>query len=217
MQARPLAIALLLASTSCTSDQERAPTAPTTAGAPAGVAPAATDAKPEAASAAAPVGKTVDAGGIQFGEPEGWKRETPTSPMRKLQYALPRAEGDSEDASLVVFHFGTGQGGSVQSNLDRWVSQFEQPGGAPSSDAAKVSTRRVGEIAVTDVDLGGTYVAETTPGSGVRHNKPGWRMLASILESGQSAWYVKLVGPAATVARWEPSYRRFTSEVRTTR
>ena len=218
MHARPLVLVLLLVPASCSSESERGASA--TQGAPAagassaGAAPSAGT----AASAAAPgAATTVDAGGLVFVEPEGWQRETPTSAMRKLQYRLPRAEGDAEDASLVVFHFGPGQGGGTQSNLDRWASQFEQAGGASSDDAMKVSTRRVGDLAVTDADLSGTFVAETMPGSGNRQRKEGWRMLASIVESGPNAWYVKLVGPAATVARWEPSYRRFTTEVRPAR
>lgn len=218
MQARSLAIALLLVPVSCGSEGERgtpaASAAPGSASASSGAASTATSAP---AAAATSEGKTVDAGGILFVEPEGWKRETPTSAMRKLQYTLPRAGGDAEDASLVVFYFGPGQGGGIQANLDRWASQFEQPGGGASTDAMQVTTRKAGEFAVTDAALSGVYVAETTPGSGVRLRKEGWRMLASILESGQNAWYVKLVGPAATIAHWEPSYRRFTSEVRTTR
>jgi hypothetical protein len=39
--------------------------------------------------------------------------------MRVAQYQLPAAEGDTEAASLVVFYFGAGEGGSVQANLDR--------------------------------------------------------------------------------------------------
>src|SRR5262245_10271326 len=41
----------------------------------------------------------------------GWIVEKPANTMRKAQYSLPRAEGDSEDASLIVHYFG-GQGGS---------------------------------------------------------------------------------------------------------
>jgi hypothetical protein len=73
----------------------------------------------------------------------------------------------------------------------------------------KSSTRVVNGMKVTDVTLAGTYVAETSPGSGQRVREEGWRMLASILEAPSGAHYVKLVGPTATVARWEASYKSF--------
>ena len=44
----------------------------------------------------------------------------PNKPMRKAQYTLPRAEGDGEDATLIVHYFG-GQGGSREVNLERWA------------------------------------------------------------------------------------------------
>ena len=47
-----------------------------------------------------------------FDPPAEWLQETVSSPMRLAQFALPRAEGDVEDAELVVFYFG-GSGGTV--------------------------------------------------------------------------------------------------------
>jgi hypothetical protein len=128
--------------------------------------------------------------------------------MRKAQFRLPGAEGNG-DATLVVYYFGAGGGGGVEANLERWAGQFEQPDGSDSHAAMKSSKRTVKGVSVTDVALGGTYVAETSPGSGERLREEGWRMLASILEVPSGAHYVKLVGPAATVARWEASYKSF--------
>jgi len=65
---------------------------------------------------------------------------------------------------------------------------------------------------VTDVDLGGTYVAETSPGSGVRVREEGWRLLASIIVAPEGAYYAKLVGPAATVAHQAEAYARFVED-----
>ena len=50
--------------------------------------------------------------------------------MRVAQYKLPKAAGDSEDALLVVYYFGQGQGGSPQANIDRWIEQMKQPDGS---------------------------------------------------------------------------------------
>src|SRR6266700_1953632 len=67
------------------------------------------------------------AGELHYKVPEGWTAEKPTSGMRVAQYKLPKAAGDSEDALLVVYYFGQGQGGSAQANIDRWINQIQQP------------------------------------------------------------------------------------------
>ena len=57
-------------------------------------------------------------------------------------------------------------------------------------------------------------MAETAPGSGERVNKPGFRMRAAILESDHGAYYVKLVGPAATVEQHGKAFGDFIGRVR---
>ena len=132
---------------------------------------------------------------------------------RKAQYRLPRAEKDAEDATLIVHYFG-GQGGTMQANLERWCGQFEQPDGRASSDVVRSSTRTVRGIPVHEVDLSGTYVAETSPGSGQRLRKEDWRMLAAVFEAKDGPYYAKLVGPADTVRHWEASFRAFVDAAR---
>ncbi len=138
--------------------------------------------------------------------------EAPTSSMRKAQYRLPGSDG-AADAALVVYHFGAGGGGGVEANLARWAGQFEQPDGSDSRAAMKSSTRTLNGMDVTEVDLAGTYVAETSPGSGEHVREEGWRMRAAILAAPEGAYYAKLVGPSATVARWEASFQSFLESV----
>src|SRR5881396_600245 len=64
---------------------------------------------------------SVSQGDLRLKPPEGWVSERPSSSMRVSQYKLPAADGDSEAASLVVYYFGQGQGGSVDANLERWI------------------------------------------------------------------------------------------------
>lgn len=171
-------------------------------------APAAPQAPAAPAAPATPQAPAAS-GELEFSAQAGWVVETPTSSMRKAQYLLPHADGDTEDASLVVYFFGAGGGGGREANLTRWAGQFEQPDGSDSSGRMKSADRTVNGLAVTDVELSGTYVAETTPGSGERVRKEGWRMIASIVEAPAGPCYAKLVGPGRTVARWEPSYKSF--------
>jgi hypothetical protein len=143
----------------------------------------------------------------------GWIAEEPSNERRMAQFRLPRAEKDAEDATLVVFFFG-GTGGTREANIERWANQFEQPDGVSSSEVLQSSSRSVGDLEVFDVTLSGTYVAETAPGSSVRVNKPGWRMLASIVETSEGPWYFKLVGPEATVEKWAASYAAYLDSVK---
>ena len=45
---------------------------------------------------------------LKFTVPAGWIEAEKTSSMRVAQYRLPKADGDSEDASLVLYYFGPG-------------------------------------------------------------------------------------------------------------
>lgn len=145
----------------------------------------------------------ASAGELRFKAPAEWVTEKPSSNMRVAQYKLPKAEGDSEDASLVLYFFGTNQGGSVEANLDRWKGQIET---TDTGSKAKTETLNVNQLKVTTIDLVGTYTAETAPGSGVRHNKPGYRLRAAVIETPKGAYYVKLVGPTITVNRWNKAF-----------
>lgn len=139
---------------------------------------------------------------LKFTVPAGWIEEERTSSMRVAQYRLPKATSDTEDASLVLYYFGQGQGGSAAANVERWVSQMKQAEGS----SAKQESLEVNGLKVTTVDVAGTYVAETAPGSGTFHNKPGYRLRAAVVETPNGSYYVKLVGPEKTVAQWNESF-----------
>ena len=146
---------------------------------------------------------------LRFKAPAEWVVEKPSSAMRVAQYKLPKAEGDAEDASLVLYFFGSNQGGSVQANLDRWISQIKQADGSSSESKAKLETLTINQLKVSTIDLAGTYVAETAPGSGERYNKPNYRLRAAVIETSKGAYYVKLVGPMKTVSRWDKAFNGY--------
>ena len=134
--------------------------------------------------------------------------------MRVADFTLPKVAGDPEDATATVYFFGAQQGGSVQANMDRWMSQMAQPDGKPSKSVAKTSSFVSHGLKISAVDVSGTYVAETAPGSGQNLNKPGFRQIAAVVETPGGNYYVKLTGPAKTVAKWEPSYTAFLKTLR---
>jgi hypothetical protein len=151
---------------------------------------------------------------LKFDAPPGWLGRPPASSMRVAEFTLPRAPGDAEDAELTLYFFG-GQGGSVQANIDRWIGQMAQPDGRASKDAAKTSSLQTRSgLKASLVDVTGTYVAEVKPGAAERFNKPGFRLRAAVVETPRGPYFVKLTGPAATVARWDTSFLDFVSSLR---
>lgn len=145
-------------------------------------------------------------GELRFKAPDGWTVEKPSSSMRVAQYKLPKAEGDKDDASLVLYFFGSNQGGTAQANIDRWIGQMQQPDGSSSKDKAKTETFTINGLKVTTVDVNGTYTAEMAPGSGSFHDDANYRLRAAVIETPKGNYFVKLAGPAKTISRWDQSY-----------
>ena len=166
-----------------------------------------------AALAAMCFATNVFAAGLVFSKPDVWKTTPTTSSMRVAQFAIPHAEGDAADAEVVVYYFG-GSGGSVDANIERWVAQIQQPNGRSSSAVAQRSTRKVNGLEVALVDVSGTYVAEVTPGSADRHNSPNFRLRAAVVSTPKGPYFIKLTGPAKTVAAAESAFERFLSSIK---
>lgn len=124
--------------------------------------------------------------------------------MRVSQYQLPPAEGDAEAASLVVYYFGAGQGGSVDANLERWIGQMQTP-----KDKANTETSSVNGMKVTLLDVTGTYAGGDMGGGGPAQTKPNFRMRAGVIETRKGAYFIKLVGPEKTVGRWDQAFQEF--------
>ncbi len=147
-----------------------------------------------APSPASPGPAEGSAGGIRWTMPAGWQAGSP-QPMRVASYTIPAAPG-AEAGNCGVFFFGTGQGGGVEDNLQRWVSQFE------GASAPKKSQRTIAGMKVHLIEVSGTYLAPSGPmmqsqGKG----KPGWRLSGAIVESPDGLVFFKCVGPAATIQK----------------
>jgi len=145
-------------------------------------------------------------GELRYQVPEGWTTEKPTSDMRVAQYKLPRAEGDAEDALLIIYYFGQGQGGSAQANIDRWINQIKQPDGQPSQERAKTDTLTVNGLQVNTVDVMGNYSGGMSPDSAPVNNKLIYRLRAAVIDTPKGSYFVKLTGPEKTVNHWDQAY-----------
>lgn len=153
--------------------------------------------------------QTSSSGELHFKAPDGWVTEKASSSMRVAQYKLPKSEGDKDDGSLVLYYFGSAQGGSAQANIDRWIGQMQQPDGSSSKDKAKTEKLTINGLKVTAVDVTGTYTAEMAPGSGTFHNDDNYRLRAAVVETPKGNYFVKLAGPAKTIAKWEQAFNDY--------
>ncbi len=68
-------------------------------------------------------------------------------------------------------------------------------------------------LELTIVDMRGTFVAPVRPGAPQRNNRPGHRMIAAVVEGGSGPWYIRVLGPVATVTKWEASVDAFLSSL----
>ena len=188
--AATLSTAALLAGTACSGDGGQRGTVPEAAP---GLVPS------HRPTTAARAGAGTVSGAPAWDPPPGWRSETPSSRMRRAQYRIPAAAGDSEDGECAVFYFGPGQGGDVRSNIDRWANQFTGPGGTPAE--AQISEIRAGSITVTRVEARGNYRASpmTMSGGPPPQDKTGYLLLAAIVPAPEANWFFKCTGPEKTM------------------
>jgi hypothetical protein len=133
--------------------------------------------------------------------------------MRIAEFVVPRTAGDSEDAEAIVYFFG-GSGGTVEANIDRWIGQMQQPDGSASKDKARRDTQTINGLKVTTVDVAGTYVAEVRPGATERYNKPEFRLRAAVIETPRGSYYIKMTGPAKTMAAADADFKKFLASMK---
>ncbi|MAQ90398.1 MAG: hypothetical protein CMM03_11125 [Rhodopirellula sp.] len=140
--------------------------------------------------------KKVMAKDITLNVPTTWKQSPASNNLRTAQFAIPKVEGDRDDAELVVYFFG-GAGGGVNANLERWSGQF-QPGG--KKQKIYKGEAKQGEYYLLDIT--GVYNKPIGPPINRQTNPtPGYQMLAVVLMvKDKGNYFLKLTGPQKTVA-----------------
>ncbi len=168
--------------------------------APPAVPPAHTPAIPGAGApprSAQAAGSGAAGGGLAFQLPSSWVSEKPSSSMRLAQASIPGKAGPGQFA---IFFFGAGGGGSTEDNISRWVGQIDKPVAPP-----RRQTFTTHGLKVTWVEAAGTMKASTV-GMGPATAQPDSRLLAAVVEGPGGPWYLKVVGPDATVKTAQPAF-----------
>lgn len=144
--------------------------------------------------------------------PEGWQEVRPKSRMRRAEFVLPKAKG-ADEARLAVFHF-PGEGGARMANVQRWIGQFKPAPGQKSEP--KVEKSKVGSYAVTTVFHKGTYLQSmggTMMKRGTITERPGFALLAAIVQTPQGPWFFKATGPEATIEHNREAFNKFLQSI----
>jgi hypothetical protein len=147
------------------------------------------------AATPAPAFPVTSGGGLTWAVPKTWV-PGPSSAMRLATYFLPALAGDAEKPELAVFWFGPGQGGSVDANVERWLSQFAS---SPADPKPSRSLMRIGTLPVTLVRAAGAYSSGTGMGAAPAP-KSGFALRGAIAEGPDGAVFFKLTGPRRSVA-----------------
>ncbi|HLF13281.1 MAG TPA: hypothetical protein VI932_00130 [Bacteroidota bacterium] len=136
-------------------------------------------------------GPRASAGGVSWAVPARWKNAG-ERPMRIATYTVPSG-GDGADGECAVFFFGSGQGGDVRSNIDRWVGQFENPSRPVESE------KEVNGMQVMTVTTTGTFLSPSGPMMESQGKKENYMLMGAIVEAPGGSVFFKLTGPSATV------------------
>lgn len=161
------------------------------------------------AGAARAEGQPVDFLGMTSTVPADWVPVEPDGNMRLAEMKVPDA-GGGEGAVFVLYYFGPGQGGSVDANVQRWVSQFAGPDGAPVTPV--IEPLRA-DLPATLVQLQGSYARGVGVGPG-DDALPDRMLLAGVVETAEGNLYPQMHGPAAVVAVHKPDFVAFIKGIR---
>jgi len=134
---------------------------------------------------------------LSYKTPPEWISEEVSDAMRKAQYRIPGKGGKGAAATLTFFSMAPQ---SVETIVDYWKNKM---GGADAS----VSKIEGTAAPTTLVDIAGEYTDGQTALADAR-------FLGAIIETGDRTWYLKFVGPSATVSAWKDAYVEMLKGVR---
>ncbi len=127
-------------------------------------------------------------GGMKFSKPDGWTRTAPSNSMRKAEFRIPAAGGNTAEDCVVAF---SQAGGTVQWNLDRWKTQVTTAENKPA------------EATITVLDVAGVKVHVFTSTGSYQDGMPGgpktprekWMLRGAVIETTPMLTFAKMMGP----------------------
>lgn len=164
---------------------------------------------PVTAPTAHAVPPKADRDGVVWEDPKGWEK-IPGTGMRHTSYKVPATKGDKADGELVVFYFGPTVGGDVDSNINRWIAQFENA----DLKAVKRTDRTVNDISQHIVEVPkGTYDLGASSMSKVQ-KVDNYGLLGAIVIAPTGKYFFKLTAPMNTVKASHDTFYKLLDSVK---
>ncbi len=154
-------------------------------------------------------GTLVSIDGLQSRAPADWVEEKTNSQFRVKRFRLPGVADDKENAEVVIFYFGKGQGGSAEENIKRWKGLIVPPDDKKIDDVVKVEKMDINGVQATYLDAQGTYLFRARPRDAKATPKSNYRMIKVMFQSSKGPYYFSLIGPADTVAHYKKGFDKW--------
>jgi hypothetical protein len=146
----------------------------------------------------AAMGRRSEPPSIAWTVPADWKQAPNPNTFRIATFRTPGG------AELSV----SSAGGSIEANIDRWVSQFVDAG------APRRQTKTVHGLPVTTVEIAGMYEAASMGGGADEAPSiADQALVAAIVTAPDSPYFFKLLGSARAVAAARPSFDRLVASI----
>lgn len=125
--------------------------------------------------------------------------------MRQATYS---AEGKAGPAEVAVYYFGPGQGGDPETNVQRWIGQFQDvPGGGVTR-----SEEEINGFSSIHVNVESGTFSSGMPGGPSGPQKE-WGMSASIVQTKEGPYFFKMTGPSATVLEQKDNFAQLLASI----
>ncbi len=143
-------------------------------------------------------GQPTTVAGLTFTPPTNWV-DLGASGMRQASYYLPAVGEDTDSATVTVFYFGPGGGGTVDANIDRWIGQMataenDNPAARAARDTIQVNGMPV-HLVSTSGSYSGSMGGAMGGGSMLKEN---YEMVGAVVEGPEGNLFFKLTGPQKT-------------------
>jgi len=145
--------------------------------------------------------KPIVVGPFKFALAAPWKESATPGPMSQGTIELPGKDG-APGLTASFYHFGPGQGGALDGNIQRWQGMF-QPSPAATTEREEMD---FGQAKAAVVSITGTYTGSRF--SPEKEPRVDYTLLAVVLPSAEGDVYVRLVGPAAGVSAAKEEFKK---------
>jgi hypothetical protein len=137
--------------------------------------------------------------------PAEWKKEKRANLLRVCQFRLPKVKDDKLDGEVVILD---NVRGKADENIKRWQKWFVPPDGKTIDDVSKIEKLKVAKKDAHYLDVAGTYLYKERPNlpDSAAVPRPGHRMLAVYLDTGDNTYFIRMIGPADTVAQYKKGF-----------